>query len=96
MAPHDLFFGWIEAPGFVEDRQRNTGFADVMQGCRDSEPLNIRLGESDLQCECDGYSRDQQAMLERSFVIAADIVKPAAEPVLLDTVDDLRCGIFRV
>ena len=85
MAPHDLFFAGIEAPG-LSRIDGNTGFADVMEGCRDPEPLDVRLGEADLQGECDSYSRDQQAMLERSFMIAADIVKPAAEPVFLDAV----------
>jgi hypothetical protein len=44
MAPHDLFLAWIEAAGLVENRQGNTGFADVMKGC----PCSLRYPEGSL------------------------------------------------
>jgi hypothetical protein len=96
VAPHDLFLAWIEAAGLVENRQGNTGFADVMKGCCQSEPLHIRTGEADIQREADGHSGYQQAMLERAFMIAAHVVKPRAKSVLRDAIDDLRCGLLGV
>ena len=79
----------VEASGLVENGQGNMGLADIMQGCRQSEPLDVRRRKLDIQGETDRHARHQQAVLERSFVIAAHVVEPCAEPVLLDAVDDL-------
>ena len=51
--------------------------------------LYVRTGKSDIQGKADRHSRYQQTMLERSLMIAADVVKPRAKPVLHDALDDL-------
>ena len=96
VALHDLLFDRVEASGLVEDRQGNAGLSDVMQGCRHSEPLDVRIGEPEVQREADRHACYQQAMLERSFVIPANVVQPRAKPILSDAVDDLRCGVFGI
>src|SRR6476660_9533023 len=96
MAIHDLLFARVEASRLVENRQGNTGLADIMQGCRQSEPLHVCIWELDIQGEADCHSRNKQAVLERSLMIAAHVVKPDAKSVLLDTADDLRCGVLGI
>ena len=93
---HDLLFDRLEASGLVEYGQGNSVLADVMQGCRQSEPLYVRIGEFQIQREADRHARYQQAMLERSFVIPANVVQPRAKSVLRNVVDDLGCGVFGI
>ena len=96
MASHRLLFRGVEASGLVEDRQGDTRLSDVVQRCRQSKSRHIRAGEPSVQGETDCHSRDQQAMLERSFMIAAHVVEPRSQPILGDAIDDLRRGVFGV
>src|SRR6266850_1844782 len=96
MASHDLFFACVKAVGLVENQQGNTGFSDVMEGRRYSKSLYIQIGEPDFQRKADCHSRDQQTMLEGSFVIAAYVVKPGGKPFLRDAIDDLQSGALGI
>src|SRR5579859_1509533 len=96
MAFHDLDFNRLEPSGLVKDGQGNTGFPDVMQGSRHSEPLYIRIGEAEIQREADRHAGYQQAMLESSLVIAANVVQPRAKSILRDAGDDLAGGAFGI
>src|SRR5258707_12694955 len=96
MAFHDLFFARVKTPRLVENNQGNARLADIVQGGSQSEPLYVCIGELDTQGEADRHAGHQQAMLERSLVIAAYIVKPDPKPVLLDTVDDIRCAVLGI
>ena len=58
--------------------------------------LTSRAGEPDLQGEADRHAGYQQAMLERSFMIAANVLEPGVKPVFLDAVDDLRGGAIGI
>ena len=83
----------LDADLTPEQRAR---FADIMQRCCQSEPHDVCIGEFDIHGECDGYSRHQQAVLERPFMIAAHVVKPRVNTVLLDPVDDLQSGVLGI
>src|SRR5579863_10114211 len=82
MAFHDLVFARVKTTGLVENCKRNTGLPDVVQGCRNSESLHVGTAEPDLQPEAHRHARHQQAMLERSFMIFANVVEPGAKSVL--------------
>src|ERR1700709_1026948 len=79
MTLHDLFFSGAEASRLVQYRQRNTGLADVVQRCRNPEPGHVDAGKSDFDCKPDGNAGDQQAMLERAFVVATHLVEKTCE-----------------
>src|SRR4051812_14288807 len=90
MTLHDFVFAGVELARLVQDLQRNTGLADVVERSGNPEPRHVNTRKSDLDAKADGHARDQQAMLERTFVIAAHLVEIGREPAALDAIDDLR------
>src|SRR5437763_1055179 len=96
MTPHDLFFIRFEAPGLVENGQGDAPLADIVQRCREPQAPDIVWAKLDFERKTNGHSGHQQAVLERSFVMAANVVKPHAQSSLLDTADDLRCGVLGI
>src|SRR5581483_12337550 len=69
MLAHDPFFLGIEPGRLVENRQRYVGLANIMQRCRKSEAINVGTGKAEIDREARGHARDQQAVLERAFVM---------------------------
>src|SRR5258705_10496853 len=90
MTPDDLLLLGVEASRLVQYRQRNTRLADVVEGCRYSEPRDVPAGESDIQPEGDRNTGHKQAVLKRALMLATQPVEPRRKPVLPDAGDNLR------
>ena len=90
--PHDRVFSGVERSRLVQDRERNTGLADVVERGRDPEPRHVDAGKSDFDSKTHGNAGDQQAVLKGALVIASHLFEERRQPAALDTIDDLRRG----
>ena len=93
---HDRIFFRVKAPGLVENRQGNTGLADVVEGSRHAEPLDIRAGEPNVEGKADRHAGHEQAVLKGAFMITANIRQPRGKSVLDDAADHLRRGVIGI
>ena len=50
----------VEAPGLVENRERDSCLADVVKHCGGIQPLDISPGHAEAQAEIDGHPGDQR------------------------------------
>src|SRR4051794_15194656 len=96
MALYYLLFAFVKTSRLVENSQRYAGLADIMEGCRQPYPLDVRVREFDAHGESYGDACYQQTVLKCSLVIAAHIVKPPVEPIALDSVDHLNRRVIGV
>ena len=85
----------VEAPGLVEDRERDLGLADVMKHRSRVQSLDVPLRHAETEAEIDRYSRHQKAVLIGSFVVAANGLEPARQAVLGDVVGDAASCALR-
>ncbi len=67
----------IETPGLVEHGQRNRRLAQIVKHRRRIQSLHVAFRQTEAQTEIDGDAGDQETMLKRPFVVAANGCQPS-------------------
>ena len=78
MGPHDGPLLVVEAPGFVEDREGDPGFSDVVQECRLRHALAIGAAKAELFGKPRRQTCNEQTMLMGGIVELPDDIEPRA------------------
>src|SRR4051794_29070009 len=87
-------FPLVEAPGLIENGERNFGLADVMEHRGRIQPLDVSLRQAKAQAKVDGYSRNQEAVLKGALVVATNRREPVGQTIFRDTCRDFATGVL--